>query len=36
MTYLLAIRALLARVPWQVWAILGLLAVWAFRLMREG
>ena len=28
MTYLLAARALLARIPWQVWAILGLLAVW--------
>ena len=28
MTYLLAIRGLLARVPWQIWSILGLLAVW--------
>ena len=29
MTYLLAIRGLLARIPWQAWAIIGLLAVWA-------
>jgi hypothetical protein len=28
MTYLLAIRGLLSRVPPLVWAILGLLAVW--------
>jgi hypothetical protein len=30
MTYLLAIRGLLARVPWQAWVIIGLLAVWAW------
>ena len=30
MTYLLAIRGLLARIPWQAWAIIGLLAVWAW------
>ena len=28
MTYLLAIRGLLTRAPWPLWAILGLLAVW--------
>jgi hypothetical protein len=30
MTYLLAARAFLSRIPWQVWPILALLALWAW------